>query len=933
MSVRQTQAEPTSDVELSPRSPYDSPSDGYDFSSDVDGPLSDGSLPSFEDGPPVYPEDGPSKPNPKPPYWSLFESEDEQQRPWNSNQKDKNKDKQILPRDYSIIENDTSRHGPPSAISKKSIEETSTRPAQPTSTPREVLSKRKVNGIWDSCHAADLTVHLVLSAQEDLDETLEEFGRLQRLGHFASARQFFAENLREHIEKPQVLIGYAEMLLEQGDYNALCEIGDVTMHRACDSLVDSDDHLLLTIYWKLIKVLSVHYKPDGPDVFLTKHDVVNGAIEDFQALINANERPITSTEIKILALFYRLCDFIDNPTMPERLQKEFSPDFLEGLYRDLLKEGRIWDLRDIAVANVSILCWNGIDFVSDWSRMIIDTSTTLALLDILVSLMFYESEYSTKTDDNIETFLRQSEPLALWIMENDPDNMRSRPFLRWMLVKAQYADAKGPHYAHSYGEQLQSWPGLVFHSRRLQLPQYIPVHGENPGWEIEDAASKFERPVRLAMKISRELGDYQTEVLALQRLIVLSANPINEFEELCNLQSLTQGDFCGYSKTLASKYLISNTEDLRKDLKQKISRLFNIPYFSNCVSMLDSWILNMLQCSLEGEGPTAQRALEDADEDYQDLPTAFREEIDKKFPAIPQRVERTKNPLSPSKLKLRFKRNGGPDTREKTEGAGSREKEQHLMTGRDDGLRWWKEGESITLSNDRPTFKTWGPKPFKGQRINESHDKGQPLQMAETSTQRQKTEETPMEPSQDPRGQQPNPKISDKQIPPNRRNPNTAGSTSGLKERLGRREPVNYYEDAESSHSPAHVANNEKLEVKGEVYKEHDTATVDRSENKDLKSQDSNRTIDVGQLDKGGKEFHIQDSGIDVNIGQTGETRTPRGKDPQRPKEKSTLPKGEHKTNPAVATVESTEDLGENAGDVAYTSKDDIDIDRKRSFF
>ncbi|KAI0841006.1 hypothetical protein F5Y06DRAFT_308618, partial [Hypoxylon sp. FL0890] len=465
--------------------------------------------------------------------------------------------------------------------------------------------------------------------------------RLKRLGDFTSARRFFKENLQEYLDRPQIIIEYAELLLEQGDYKTLSEFGGGTMSKAWDSLADSNDKLLLTIYWELIQVLVVHYKPGRPGAFVKKLDVVNGAIDELRK-IDPDKRDITSTEIKMLALLYSLGGLVDG-SVYERLRELFSPNFYEVLHKNLLRQGRIRDVRDIAVsitsADINILDqWGGPQsFVEDWSSSASDASTTLALLDIFVSLATYELE---KSVENAEILIAGSAPLALLIIENDPGSMKSRPFTRWMLTKTQFSDIQGPQYAYSYREHFKSYPGVVFQSKRSQLPQYVPVKGENPGWKPNGAAPEFERPVRMAMRTSRELGDYQTEVMALQRLIILSARPSKEFDELCNPQKVIQSDISGYSKTLTSKYLISNTDELKRELRANMSELFDIPDFPNCLSMLGSWILNMLRYTLEDEGPAAWRALKESDEDYRDLPEEFQTKIRARFPAIQWRVGR-----------------------------------------------------------------------------------------------------------------------------------------------------------------------------------------------------------------------------------------------------------------------------------------------------
>lgn len=155
------------------------------------------------------------------------------------------------------------------------------------------------NGVWDSHDGIEITVRLELrelSPQEYFDEILEEFYRLQRLGHFASAKQFFEENLREHIEEPRVLMAYVENLLEQGDYDTLSKVDDDAMRRACDNLVENDDMLLLTMYWKLIKELTTYYKPYRPRMPLARRGDVPESINGALPMEAVDERDLTSIE-------------------------------------------------------------------------------------------------------------------------------------------------------------------------------------------------------------------------------------------------------------------------------------------------------------------------------------------------------------------------------------------------------------------------------------------------------------------------------------------------------------------------------------------------------------------------------------------------------------------------------------------------------------
>lgn len=74
--------------------------------------------------------------------------------------------------------------------------------------------------VLDNNHDQDVTVHLELPIHDDLDDELEEFSRLKRMGDFRAAKNFFDGCLREHHDHPYVFIQYAEMLLAMGDYGA-----------------------------------------------------------------------------------------------------------------------------------------------------------------------------------------------------------------------------------------------------------------------------------------------------------------------------------------------------------------------------------------------------------------------------------------------------------------------------------------------------------------------------------------------------------------------------------------------------------------------------------------------------------------------------------------------------------------------------------------
>lgn len=98
--------------------------------------------------------------------------------------------------------------------------------------------------------------HLEFDLTPDLDEELEEFGRLTRLGHYRNAKKYFKQFLQEHIYHPIVFVSYAEMLLDLGDYKSIVSLE----HLSHDVIPPPTSYLVgitqssrdLHLNWKLI---------------------------------------------------------------------------------------------------------------------------------------------------------------------------------------------------------------------------------------------------------------------------------------------------------------------------------------------------------------------------------------------------------------------------------------------------------------------------------------------------------------------------------------------------------------------------------------------------------------------------------------------------------------------------------------------------------
>ncbi|KAI0111353.1 hypothetical protein F4814DRAFT_460639 [Daldinia grandis] len=516
--------------------------------------------------------------------------------------------------------------------------------------PRTFSSEPKGNGFWNPYHPASITVHLKMPVQEDLDECLEEFCRLRRLGDFVSARRFFAENLQDHFSKPYILVEYAEMLLEQGDYNTLSSINTGTIFNTMDNDTSKNrDGYLLRSYWELMQKIVAFHKADAHsnDSPIMEDQSIN--VGRFYHIISdkAFSGKLNSTEVKICSL---------SAYIPEALRELCSPLFpsleYRVLYSTLLRLGRIWDLYDITQSriinrNIDVTKdWNSYPtiqgriqtFINDWLSAVkgYDASTTLALLSILVSyvqdrLMAFGLRsplFGDESDELFEYVVNQSTSLAVSIMENDPNSMKSRPFMRWMLVKSYSTLPDQPQIQQGHFDSL---PGMTFHASYYPLPEYVPAKAENPGWNVNQVAPNLIAPVETVVKTSRILGDHRTEAMALQWLILLSAKPTQEYKELSSLQHETQGDVLDYTKTLVSRYLICDTETSRSDLRREISEHLSNPLSHTCIGSHQIWALWMLQYVLENDGLAAKRALEEADAIYIGFREVDKEAIDEKL--------------------------------------------------------------------------------------------------------------------------------------------------------------------------------------------------------------------------------------------------------------------------------------------------------------
>jgi hypothetical protein len=168
-----------------------------------------------------------------------------------------------------------------------------------------------------------------------------------------------------------------------------------------------------------------------------------------------------------------------------------------------------------------------------------------------------------------------AQSLAALIIENHPESMKTRPFMKWMLVKAAESGfkekgslAKEPHKSFEYLESfLDNYPGISYNLRTWTwLPIYFPLGLEIPSWQIPELDHGANDPIHMALTLATQRQDYVTQVLCLKLLISRSQDPTKLYERLGHLQKSVQQDRDEYLHTCLSSYLICEDTTSQKRL-------------------------------------------------------------------------------------------------------------------------------------------------------------------------------------------------------------------------------------------------------------------------------------------------------------------------------------------------------------------------------
>ncbi|KAH7176738.1 hypothetical protein EDB81DRAFT_49620 [Dactylonectria macrodidyma] len=477
--------------------------------------------------------------------------------------------------------------------------------------PPDFPSTVQFDTVYNSIHSKDVTVRLEYDMVSDLDEELEEFNGLVRRGDFRNAKSFFNDNLVAHIADPWIFIQYAEMLLDMGDYKSFHQLNPEPVFRQFQFTGESDEsHALATLElnWRLLKAVALSHSQHELQPILDE-------ICHPRELLPMREN-IESTEIRIVCLAMRLMPFTNQNGADTAAFPRYLADWgnWEKIYRELLAQGRIWDFRDLFLT--AYTCFgaesaneqffrskNALDtLLTDWRTTEQDESTQLALLDI-VSVMALSSNVSAEVRPFTEQCLQSANVLGESIMETFPQDVKSRPFLRWILAQSSISARRGKRSPFAY-DYLFDFPGEAVLPKHIGIPYYIPIRQENPGWMPPNLPTGSSEPLEMVLKASKELNDYDIEASCLKELIVRSHEPATLFDRLASFQKERQQNMEGYLATCLSRYLITKDEDAKSKLLRDLSEFGWWQDPSKLVSPVRACTRDIMQQALTPTSPS-----------------------------------------------------------------------------------------------------------------------------------------------------------------------------------------------------------------------------------------------------------------------------------------------------------------------------------------
>ena len=332
-----------------------------------------------------------------------------------------------------------------------------------------------------------------------------------------------------------------------------------------------------------------------------------------------------------------------------RMENCVTSTWFRNVYSELLRDGRVWDMHDLFMVSLdendtAFDCRTNLAMslnepsqpfsllhvlerlVQDWQVSEYDESTILGLLSLsttcLMRIVLYYRNWHLEPDTQVESIFELSLNLSNLVRRNDPDNMRSRPFTRWLLWKAIWEEYKCSNCFNQVRAKITFAKGLSYYPTPYSLPVYAPDQDDNLGWMDHDAPAQFRDIVQLVTNVARTQDDHMMETLYLTQLIHFTSKPAAELARLLDVQHNISRNIIAYHQSLLASYIFCGSDDEVRNLKSRLDTERIAHHIFHDAGTL--WLLHWLRYSLWRVGESASDAFGMANHTYQFLPNELQ---------------------------------------------------------------------------------------------------------------------------------------------------------------------------------------------------------------------------------------------------------------------------------------------------------------------
>ncbi|KAE9566490.1 hypothetical protein CGMCC3_g17339, partial [Colletotrichum fructicola] len=249
---------------------------------------------------------------------------------------------------------------------------------------------------------------------EDVEEELEEFSRLRRIGHFKAARRYFEEHLESCIENAYVLDQYSQFLLEISDVHTLTKLAR--------EYPAGDGQKAVSANWVFSCKRALQFDDDACAQNVWRKT------PDLRKLLR-NWPKLNSTELQCLTNNLRVVK-----SSLEASTEEYTAEEYGQLYAHLQHEDRIWDFRDLCYGLLAVKSLEG---TIHCLFTLLDIFTLFTMWALDAASTHYDDDSADNSEElqTAKMYLKIAHHYATEVLRQNPLSLKSRPYLQWVIVK------------------------------------------------------------------------------------------------------------------------------------------------------------------------------------------------------------------------------------------------------------------------------------------------------------------------------------------------------------------------------------------------------------------------------------------------------------------------------------------------------------------